>query len=152
MARDKLELFIGWAEGFSDEVGALQGDIKEMALPGCRIEGCCRLVEVTKDVKLVVVDKVCLSLQARHGRRVLGVDRPGCVEIAVGFLGSPDLGGQPIDIYVEFGVGMPDERIGGGLNDLVDVGVIKGVFGAEFSLHRAADEGQGQDHGSRGKE
>jgi hypothetical protein len=61
-------------------------------------------------------------------RRILGVDRPGRVEIAVGFLGRPDLDGQPVDVLLELGVRVQGERIGCGLDDLVDVGVVEGVI------------------------
>ena len=132
------------AELPGDEVGALDGDGQQVLLARrLEVRGG-GLVEMSEVVELVAHVKVRPALLAEPGLGRRAADRPGGVEVAVRLLGGGDLGDEPVDVLLELGVGVRRQRVGGRLDDLVDVGVVEGEAAAVLAVRGPAERGPGQ--------
>ena len=74
---------------------------KRLPFAGRLAVGDGRFVEVAEAVELVAVLEVDPALRAGHAVGLLGVDRPGGVEIAVRLLGGGDLGDPFVQLLVQ---------------------------------------------------
>ena len=98
-------------EDRAHEIGVLDRDIEQGSLAGVGEMSDGRLVQVPGVVELVAAVQVHPSHRSRAGRRLLRIDGPRWIEIAVGFLSCGDQRDQVVELLVEGGVGMAAERI-----------------------------------------
>ncbi len=129
------------AEDAVDQVGALDGYVEEVPFSRGLEMGRGRFIEMPEVVELVAHVEVRPALLPHPvDRRVRRVDRPGCVEIAIVFLGGGDLGDDIIHLFFQPGIGIDHQRIGCAFDDLVDIGVVERIFRAERALGKAAGD------------
>ena len=116
------------AEGLVEQVGGLERDVEQRPLAGGLVVRDGRLVEMAEVVELVAVHLLQFpALRAGPGVRVGGIDGAGGVEVAVRLLRRGDLRDQAVDVGFELGIGLHAERVGGALDDLVEVGVVERI-------------------------
>ena len=120
--------FLARPEGPHEQLRAPERDVQERLLARRLIVGHGGLVEVAEVVQLVAVDLLQLPApRAGPGVGLLGVDRARGVKITVRLLRVGDLVDQAVEVGVELRVRMNAERVGGSLDDLVQVTVVERV-------------------------
>ena len=107
-----------------------EGHVQQRALSGGLVVGHRRLVEVSQVVQLVAVHRLPdPALVPRPAVRVLRIDGPRGVEVAVLLLGGGDLRDQGVEVRLQLRIRLDAQRVGGALDHLVDVGVVEGIAG-----------------------
>jgi hypothetical protein len=113
-------------EHAAKQVRVLRRDVEQVLLPR-RLKVCDgRFDQVPGVVRLVAAGVLVFpALRAETSGRLLRIDRPRRLEVAVGLLRLADDRDQIVELRGERRIGMVDERKGRGLDDLVDVRVVE---------------------------
>ena len=115
-------------EGPGEQVSRADRDVEQRSLAGCLKVGNRGLEQMPEIVELVaVVALVHPALLAGPGMRMLRVDRPRGVEVAVRFLRCRDFRDHSVDIAVELRIGLHAEHVRGAFDDLVEIGVVERI-------------------------
>ena len=123
---------------------AFVATFEQCLLAGAEVVGDGGLEQVAEVVELVaVVAFEHPALGAGPAVRLLRVDRPRRVDVAVGLLRGGDLRDQAVDVGVELRIRVDVERVGRALDDLVDVGVVERIAGGAFFERLAAERLRG---------
>ena len=123
-------------EDRAEEIGVLQRDVEESALArrlevrGRRLEKMPGIVELVAEHRLVHP-----PLRTRPPVGMPGIDGAGGVKVSVRFLRRGDDGYELVDLCPKLRVVHGRQRGAGPFDDLVDVGVIERILGAEGPLH-----------------
>ncbi len=97
-------------EGPHEQIGRLDRDIEQRPLAGGQVMRDGRFEQVSEIVELVAV--VALEhppLGAGPAMRILRIDGPRRIEVAVGLLRRGDLRDQAVDVRLELGIGRDAE-------------------------------------------
>lgn len=105
-------------EGAMDVISQGAGHLQEVGLARGQVMGHGRLDQVASHVAVV------LAIEVGPGRHLAHRDQG--VDIAVGLLGGGDGRHDPIDLLLQEGVPFLAERIGRGLEHLMQVGLVPG--------------------------
>jgi len=113
------------AEDPADQVGGAPGDIQEGALAGGLVVGDRALKHVAEVVQLVAHEQVRPAGRAGGLRRMLRVDRPRGVEVAVRLLGGGDLLDDAVDVSFQRRIRLHLQGVGRPFDHLENIRVVE---------------------------
>jgi hypothetical protein len=115
-----------WPKRLDDQVGVLDCDIEQIALPRRLEMRDGRLVQMSGIVEFVAAGVLVLPPIGSDTRCGTGrIDRPRGKQIAVGLLRFRHERNEIVQLFRQRGIRMRRQRIGRGLDDLVDVRVVE---------------------------